>query len=100
MQPWRGAILTALLCMAGTGPARAGLYNPAEPDEGPLVGNAAHVDKFRSTLTTLVSIALPRVEVDNPLRRRYLLLETMARDRPVAGLALEQKLTLSATFLR
>ncbi len=100
MPPRRCAILACVVCVLVTAPVAAGLYNPQEPDEDLLAPTPASIDKFRLNINRLLSIGLDKVEVDNPLRMRYLLLDQMARKARTEGFSLKQKISLSATFLR
>lgn len=62
--------------------ANAGLYNPCEMDEGPFI--VEFFDKERNNGFQLIlfkyrSCSAPGVEVENPFRQRYLLLEEMQK---------------------
>jgi tetratricopeptide (TPR) repeat protein len=98
---WRGALLALAMCLASVMDARGGLYNPDEPDEGKLEHRPADVVKdFRMTLWNLRSIGLAEVPRENPLRRRYVLVADLAQRQPLERFSLEQKIVLSATYLR
>lgn len=93
------AITASLLCVVGT--AKAGLYNPNEPDENRLAVTPKElINDFRARLGDLRSIAWKDVQFDNPLRNRYVLVTDLARGRSPEKLPLEQKISLSAAYLR
>src|SRR5262245_26253957 len=69
--------------------ARAGLYNTAEPDEGPLDPNYI---KFGETLNVLRSLGADKVEVERPLRKRYLLQFDLFNSLDPGKLSAEHKL--------
>lgn len=94
---WTGwpAILATLLSASTL---QAGLYNTAEPDEGRL--SPDFVGKFRFTLLALASIGAPKVEFDFPLRKRYVLQSDLAAQGVPPGLTPDEKLNLSAVFIR
>jgi hypothetical protein len=92
------AFLTLALALGTAAAARAGVYNSAEPDEGPLHGNV--LGNFRPTLITLQTIGAPKVEVERPLRRRYLLQEKLFDKVDPAKLSAEEKLNFSAVLIR
>ena len=79
----RGLVLltwAGLLCATTT--ASAGLYNTSEPEEGKF-GRDNFALVFRDTLLHLRTIGMRRqIPNDNPLRKRYLLLATLARATP------------------
>src|SRR5262245_15497398 len=77
--------------------ARAGLYNTAEPDEGPLDPNYL---KFGETLNVLRSIGAPKVEVERPLRKRYQLQADLFNKLDTGKLSAEEKLNMSAVLIR
>src|SRR5947209_833025 len=79
-------------------PARAGLYNTSEPEEGKLGRDFEAV--FRDTLLHLRSIGFPKVERDNPLRKRYELAAALAARNTSSKLSVDQKLNLSAVLIR
>jgi tetratricopeptide (TPR) repeat protein len=86
-------------------PARAGLYNTSEPEEekrsSPNIAPRDSFEKvFRTTLKHLSTIAKPQVEADNPLRKRYLLAAELATRYNPDALTSEQKINLSAVFIR
>ena len=95
--PWMRfiCVLAIIVC---ADPVWAGLYNPAEPDEGPL--DDVYVGKFGTTLKILGSIAAPQVEVDSPLRRRYFFQEKLFDQLDPAKLSAEQKLHFSSVLIR
>lgn len=89
-----------LLTIALTHPsvAGAGLYNTAEPDEGPLDPNYL---KFGETLNVLRSIGAQKVEVERPLRKRYLFqADLFPKITDPSKLSAEQKLNFSAVLIR
>jgi tetratricopeptide (TPR) repeat protein len=88
-----------LLTIALTHPsiASAGLYNTAEPDEGSLDPNYL---KFGETLNVLRSIGADKVEVERPLRKRYLLQADLFTKLDLAKLSAEEKLNMSAVLIR
>src|SRR5262245_42617805 len=88
----------ALAVLVIAGPVGAGVYNPAEPDEGPL--DDVYIGKFGLTLKILGSIAAPQVEVDSPLRRRYFFQEKLYDQIDPAKLSVEQKLHFSSVLIR
>lgn len=90
-----GAALAAFVI---AGPVGAGVYNPAEPNEGPL--DDVYIGKFGTTLKFLASIAAPQVEVDSPLRRRYFFQEKLYDQIDAAKLSAEQKLHFSSVLIR
>jgi tetratricopeptide (TPR) repeat protein len=96
----RGTALLALtfLFCAGTS-ASAGLYNTSEPDEE-KVGRDNFTLVFRDTLLRLRTIGMPKVPLDNPLRQRYRLQADLASRIIPPDLTTEQKLNLSAVFIR
>ncbi|MCI0641844.1 MAG: tetratricopeptide repeat protein [Gemmataceae bacterium] len=73
----------------------AGLYNTGEvfPLSDDFLG------KFRATYLQVRSIGAPKVEVDNPVRRRYLLAE-FASKADANLLTEEQKINLSEVLIR
>jgi tetratricopeptide (TPR) repeat protein len=80
-------------------PARAGLYNTAEPDEGPLDPN--FLGKFHGTLKILQTIGAPKVEVERPLRKRYILqADLFNKLRDPSTLTPEETLNISAVLIR
>lgn len=95
--PWMrlGSVVVILVC---GGPVWAGVYNPAELDEGPL--DEVYVGKFGTTLKFLASIGAPQVEVDSPIRRRYFFQERMYDQLDPAKLSVEQKLHFSSVLIR
>lgn len=97
MRSWMGfGWVLALFVFAN--PVWAGVYNPAEPDEGPL--DDVYIGKFGLTLKILGSIAAPQVEVDSPLRRRYFFQEKLYDQINPAKLSVEQKLHFSSVLIR
>jgi tetratricopeptide (TPR) repeat protein len=97
----RCAVVSIALCLLSPLSASAGIYNPDEPDEGRLARTPVEVIKeFRDNLWKLRSIRLPEVPHDNPLRRRYILVADLAQKQETGKLSLEQKVALSATYLR
>src|SRR5438093_12801865 len=77
---------------------RGGLYNTAEPDEGPLDPNFI---KFSETLNVLRSIGADKVEVERALRKRYLLLaDLFPKVVDTNKLSAEEKLNFSAVLIR
>src|SRR5882762_8184912 len=76
---------------------RGGLYNTAEPDEGPLDPNLI---KFSETLNVLRSIGAEKVEVERPLRKRYFLQADLFNNVNVNKLSAEQMLNFSAVLIR
>src|SRR5262245_31775268 len=93
----------AALLLACTELAQAGLYNTSEPDEGKLPSRDKSLGQrfleFRDTLFRLRSIGMDSIQIDNEIRRRYLLAE-LAAQVPTAKLSVEQKLNLGAILLR
>lgn len=79
-------------------PLRAGVYNTAEPDEGPLDPN--FLGKFRDTLLILRTIGMPQVPVERPLRKRYLLQADLFSKVDLGKLTGEEKLNFSAVLIR
>lgn len=86
----------ALILMGSS--VQAGIYNPTEPDEGPL--DPVYVGKFGLTLNFLASIAAPKVEADSPLRMRYFFAERLFDKLDPGKLSAEEKLHFSAVLLR
>jgi tetratricopeptide (TPR) repeat protein len=91
---WGLYFLTLLIFPIG---ARAGLYNPAEPYEGPLDPN---FNKFYETLAILRSIGMEGVQVDNPLRQRYFLVADLAPRFVPQSWPVERRISLSAYLIR
>ena len=87
-------LLALVLCPASL---QAGLYNPAEPHEGPLDPDFR---KFSETLTRLRSIGMEGVQVDNPLRMRYFLIADSAPRVIPSTWPLDRKISLSAYLIR
>ena len=82
--------------------AQGGLYNPCEPDEGPFgmewMGPRGR-GGFRDLLLKYRSIAMDKIEVDNPTRQRYLLVQQSAPEN-TDRLAPLQRLSLSEYLIR
>jgi len=91
-------IVAILTILTVPGLSIAGLYNTAEPDEGPLDPN--FLGKFRDTLLILRTIGMPQVPVERPLRKRYLLQDELFSKVDVSKLTAEQKLNFSAVLIR
>ncbi len=95
----RWTILLLLGCWLLASPAApAGVYNTGEPDEGPLDPN--YLGKFRDTLLILRTIGASKVEVERPLRKRYLLQAEFFANVDVSKLSAEWKLNFSAVLIR
>lgn len=77
--------------------AYAGIYNTTETDDIRL---SIDVSKFRDTLNKVRNIGFDKVEVDNLLRKRYLLNEALGGAKPPSTLTVEQKLDYSAVLIR
>jgi hypothetical protein len=90
-----GILIVGVLLAAVT--ARAGIYNTAETDEIKLDASFA---KFRATLKEVQSIGLAKVDFDVPIRKRYLLWETLAGKSPPRDLTPEQEIDYSAVLVR
>jgi tetratricopeptide (TPR) repeat protein len=101
MSSQRCTLFALVVFLAWGDDATAGLYNPLEPDEGKMAVTPREVFvDFRGLINSLRSISLRDVQFDNPLRRRYVLIAELARGHGSAKLSLEQKIALSATYLR
>lgn len=94
----RSCRLSGLIVLVAATAAPAGLYNTSESMEGKLSRDNFLV--FRDTLFHLRSIAMPQVQVDNDLRKRYRLQSSLASRGNPAVLTSEQKLNLSAVLIR
>ena len=91
-------LLSLSIILAPAPKAWGGVYNTAEPDEGTLDPN--FMGKFRDTLLILRTIAAPKVEVERPLRKRYLLQAELFSKVDVSKLSAEWKLNFSAVLIR
>ena len=80
-----------------TQPALAGVYNFAEPGEG---ARGETFEQYYQTLKSLQNLAAEKVEFDYPLRRRYRLTADLGGKANPTTLSLEQKINLSAAFIR
>ena len=81
---------------------RGGLYNPCEPDEGPFIPewiNPTTKFGFRDTFLKYRSLSMPEVTRDNPMRRRYFLVQQLALPG-TDKLDVLQKLSLSEYLIR
>lgn len=90
-----GATLTCIVFIVG--PARAGIYNPAEP------GEEARTPKFidfEKSLFLLKTIAADKVERDNPLRMRYVLMADTAPKSFPRNWSIGQRLSTEAYLIR
>jgi hypothetical protein len=99
------AALPVVLGMAAliASPVCAGVYNPGEAEEGATP--ADYMDgppgkNFRDVLIVLQSIPVKLVEVDNPVRRRYIFEEEVLTKNPTISLTLADRLQASAVLLR
>jgi tetratricopeptide (TPR) repeat protein len=95
--------LCLLICVTSSG--WAGLYNTSEPEEEKK--SDPSIDKgdwfpivYRKTLLQLRSIGIANPPFDNPLRKRYVLQADTAANIGRVSLSTEQKLNLSAAFIR
>jgi len=100
------AVLFVVLCWAVV--AKAGLYNPAEPLDVQLPnvkmlagkGFEGSYGQFRNlVLMPLQSIGAPKVQLDSPLRLRYMVVET-ATAFGVRGRPYPQQLSVSEYLIR
>jgi hypothetical protein len=83
--------------------AHAGVYNPGEFEEGatyPEFMESKSGKNFFDVLVTLRSISVPRPEVDNPVRRRYIFEEELIGKLQTANLRFEDRLQGSAVLMR
>lgn len=90
-------LAVATTCLALAGAVRAGVYNFAEQEEFTL---SPGFDKFRDTLLRVKSVGFPKVEIENTLRKRYLLWDALGEKADVRALSLEQTLQYSAVLIR
>lgn len=88
--------LAWVLLAAGT--ASAGLYNPAEPQEGLLHDD--YLRRFHFTLNELRNLNADKVEIDYPLRKRYWLQSQIALESVPASWPVDFKVSLSAYLAR
>lgn len=93
---WSQKALAILSLLAGLNELGAGIYNPAEPEK-----RYAHFDTFeKETLFPLKTIAADRVDQDNPLRMRYVLMADIAPRSFPAGWTAGQRLSIEAYLIR
>ena len=98
--------LLACAILACAGPAASGgLYNTSEPEEERKSDRGIDSGDwfalvFRDTLLHLRSIGMSKPPLDNPLRKRYVLAAELAARVNPTSLTSEQKLNLSAVFIR
>lgn len=84
-------------------PIAAGLYNPVEPAVEPNFAQFFNSENprqaFFDTLQRFRSIAMPKIEIDNPTRERYILVaDGIAKN--VDRLTSDQKIALSEYWIR
>jgi tetratricopeptide (TPR) repeat protein len=93
------SVMVLSVVIGSPSPSQGGLYNTGEPDEGPLDPNYL---KFGETLNVLRSIGADKVEVERPLRKRYLLQADLYLFNKVDAnkLSAEEKLNFSAVLIR
>jgi hypothetical protein len=93
----RSSLWLVCVLLAAAGRADAGLYNTAEPTEALLDPTYT---KFHTHLLILRSLGMDKVEVDNPMRRRYMLQAELARRGAAGNLSVEQTINLSTVLVR
>ena len=86
------------ILLSATAPLRAGVYNTT--DDEASIALTPIFQNFQKSLGDLRSIGADQVDVDNPLRKRYFLMESLAGRAPPISLTLEQKLNYSAVLIR
>lgn len=93
MRRLRGTVLALGLCLLGSAPLRAGVYNTAEPDWP----SATSFDEFRlQRLVPLKQIGA----IDTPLHKRYALMAELAGRGVTDKMTSEERLNLSAYLIR
>lgn len=83
----------------GAASAPAGIYNSTD-NEFEFRYSQDILEFYTNTLPRVRSIGLDKVDIDNPLRRRYFLMEALGGATPAATLTLGQKLNYSAVLIR
>lgn len=91
-----GAVLIGLWTAAT--PVRAGIYNPAEPGEGTRYSLFKSFDE--KTLFPLRTIRADKVERDNALRLRYVLMAEMAPKSFTRDMKVGERLSIEAYLIR
>ena len=86
------------ILLAAAVPMKAGVYNTTDDEASIALTPIFH--NFQKALGDLRSIGADQVDVDNPLRKRYFLMESLAGRTPPTSLTLEQKLNYSAVLIR
>src|SRR5262249_43433522 len=95
---WRSILAAAAILGLWVEPAAAGLYNPAEPDEG-VVG-ASDYARFKAALDELRLIPAPQVPFEYPLRTRYRVGCAIDPRQVPRAWPVSERLALSAYFIR
>ncbi|MBM4069488.1 MAG: hypothetical protein FJ271_11140 [Planctomycetes bacterium] len=89
-----GAVLAFVM---GNAPLRAGIYNPAEPGEDARNPNFV---EFEKSLFLLKTIGASKIERDNPLRMRYVLMADTAPRAFPSNWSMGQRLSIEAYLIR
>jgi hypothetical protein len=91
----------ALLVAFGiTQPVAAGYYSTIDSPEEMRLSRFDYRGVFRDTIDNLGSIGDDKSPKNPPIRRRYLMIEALARDRILKLETLEQKLNYSTVLIR
>ncbi len=92
-------ILATMICCGISAQASAGYYSTIDAPEE-LRWSRDYENVFLGVLNNLRAIPAQRVEHDPTMRRRYMLMEALARDGNLKLDTLEQKLNWSAVLIR
>lgn len=87
----------ALAFLVGNAPLHAGIYNPAEPGED---ARTPKFVEFEKSLFLLKTIPADKVERDNPLRMRYVLMADTAPKAFPRNWSIGQRLSTEAYLIR
>src|SRR5262245_29737925 len=90
-----GAALSSIFFIVA--PTRAGIYNPAEPGED---ARTPKFVEFEKSLFLLRTVAADKVERDNPLRMRYVLMADTAPESFPRNWSAAQRLSIEAYLIR
>src|SRR5262249_1696481 len=80
--------------------AAAGYYSTIASPEEMRLSRLDYRGVFRDTIDNLGTIADDKSPKNPPIRRRYLMIEALARDRVLKLETLEQKLNYSTVLIR
>jgi hypothetical protein len=92
-------VVVLALALGIVSPASAGCYSTMDAEEETQRLSRDYA-VFRGVIDRLNTIRVPISATNPPIRRRYILIETMARDGPPKLDTLEQKLNYSAVLIR